>query len=135
MLADLWVHYALCSAFACAPSPRASCEPKARSDPTAMLPAQGESLAHDLAVSGRVLRTSGCAKVPNTLCDGKAHYIFCITPFYGGGRDAYGTGAAVGAGGWDVLMFCSRISVIQNEEPRFSKKDPHTRLLSQPLGI
>ena len=115
------------------PKPAVSRKPAL--NPTAMLPAQGGKPSHNLSISGRVLCTSDCAKVPNTLYGGKAQYIFCLTPFYGGGCNAYGTGAAVGAGSWEILMFYSRISVIQNEEPRFSKKDPHTRLLSLSLGI
>jgi len=77
------------------------------------------------------------------LCKGVRHslrwestpYLLPLAPFDGGGRDAYSTRAAVGAGGWEVLVFYSRISAMQNEDPRFSKKDLHTWLLRQSLGI
>lgn len=44
-------------------------------------PKPGRKPSLDLSLSGRVLRAWGCAKVPNTLCGGKGHCIFCLTPF------------------------------------------------------
>lgn len=118
MLTDLWAYDVACLHLLLLPKPAAS----QKLWPNSNLTCPGRKPSHDLFISGRVLCTSGYAKVPNTLSDGKAHCIFCLSPFYRGGRGACGAGAVDRAGACDILMFHSRISAFQTEEPRFSKK-------------